>query len=182
MQLIYNINNISLGRCADMLENNNYKLISILPLPKRYLQKKYINFCIEFESMLFESESSDYISDEWSKIIFYNKAANVLPLLFLGIKYNAGSEYIDYFEKYYGKYPGKENALDRINLAIVTINKRIEELNLKSEKTEEKFSLWALILQVEFILDRPIDINIRIATFKRYLTQAIKKNKDGRKN
>jgi hypothetical protein len=181
MNLIYKVENIPLNRCADMIETDNHKLMSKYIMPNKYLKKKYDEFRLEFSAFLFDADVYEFLDDEWSKTLYYHKASTVLPLLFLGLKHCNDERYIDYYEKFYGKFPGVEQALHIINAAISTLNNRIAELNEKNkdekQQESEKFSLWKLIEGVEFLIERPIDLNVKLSVFKIYLKRAKSKSK-----
>lgn len=181
MNLIYKVKNIALRRCADMIESDDYRLISKAWMPKKYLKSKFDEFIFEFNTFLFDNDNKHFFGDEWRKTMYYHKASTVLPLLFLGIKHTEDKKYIDYYEKYYGKFIDKEKSLNRINGAISTLNNRIKDLNEATNEENrnelEKFSLWKLIEGVEFLLERPIDLDINLSIFKMYLKRATQKAK-----
>lgn len=174
---MFKVDTIPLGICADMIESGDHKMLSRFPLPNRYLKKRFVLFQLKMMEFLFDTHETQFFMDEWRHLMFFHKARTVLPLLYQGIRYSDRKIFVDYFEKFYGKFPGREKALKRIELAIKQLDDKLKDMEKDSEAVE-KFSLWSIIISVENLLGRNIDKRMRLDRFKIYMKKAAENGRE----
>jgi len=190
--IFYKVNNITIGRFAEMTNNKRLVMRWDLPLPEKWIAKASNKLIVEFNKLNGKEDMSKLI-DGYHKISMINRMVNILPTIFLGFQVcykmqsitGEKSPYFEEFEKLFEETRGfKPTEAD-----ILGIPKLIEKLKNKYDdlfddeqpEIEPDFDFNYYVFTLERILT-PMEIRSKkLTTLSYYNKMALKLQKENTK-
>lgn len=183
--MLYNYNNITIGRFEDVLTDfNELKRFNIW-LPKKYLAKKVGQLVKQYHLENNEKENNSKLNDAFEQVSIINKANNLYSSLYLGfqtcykivaltgIKPKVMGDLEEVFRASLGIEPTAEN-IKRLPIRIEKLKAVFESLN---KDNDEEFNFSDYLIKLEVVL-APLNIREKkLKYLKKYTEIAISKSK-----
>jgi len=187
--IFYSHKNIKTGRFIDALENHSK--ISILPAPKKLIEKRFSKLLRDFAKVNNSKEVDKKLDDAFHKQSLVNRINNIYPSIYYGMQacYKIAAltgelpAEMKIFEALYTEISHRPCTIERIEeipAFVEDLKQRFESWSVEPEP--EPFDFEAHIMRLNTIL-HPIDmLDKRLITLQKWERLALKKQKQVNKN
>lgn len=178
MKLFKDKYTLTLNEVSLMFEQDRPRMICTRRwIPAFMVTRFYQKFMLEFAEMFNAKELSKMVEGDIYRMKIINRVSNILTPLYLGLMLGERPEFKQVYYDMFGRtYMGKED-LKYIIREIDHARAKLKETTAAGDTVHraEKTSFEEVIANVEMILERPIDREMKLYQFEKQYRLAVKR-------